>query len=715
MQPVAETEQSLSIERKLKLHEARESIIGRLAAKLPTSINLDSFLQVIVAELGRMMEVDRCDIIKLTSEGELRISHEWRANENVPSSLDARIPVDVTTLSQHLDVKQPIRLDDTSAPEHDYKVRFFAKSLGTRSLLVVPVVLGDEVLGLIGLHHTREPRHWTDEEVAFLVSIAMQLAIGYQYTRIYTDKKREAETTKALLEIANVLNARSDFGEVTSAVLEHALSLVGADYCALGVLDSDEKRISLAAFKASPHAVTDNVRGLIEAHGQSMDITAYPAMVDVLSQGKTLKLQETDLPLPVRIIFNATLGGRAALVSPVHIAGHTFGLLGLVWSEPRDQFRDHEVALVEGIADQIGTALERDHLSAEVMRLKSALHERYGEDRIIGQARAIRRAIELALSVADTQTSVLIQGESGTGKELLANLIHFNSGRENKPYTKLNCGAIPETLLESELFGHEKGAFTDARSRRRGRFEEANGGTLFLDEVGEMTLAAQVRLLRVLQDGEYTRVGGNDVLKADVRIIAASNVDLERAADEGRFRRDLFYRLSVFPIVLPALRERREDIHPLVIHFLEHYKQRTGRFVSGISKAALHALISYDWPGNVRELENAIERGVIIASGRQIELDDLPAAIANVASERQAMVRVERAQAASEGRSARLEIDVPSSMDDIERHAIEATLDYTSGDKTRAARLLNIGRKTIYRKLEQYNGQRKASDSSDDS
>lgn len=713
MQPVAETEQSLSIERKLKLHEARESIIGRLAANLPTSINLDSFLQVIVAELGGMMEVDRCDIIKLTAEGELRISHEWRANETVPSSLDARIPVDVATLSKHLDVRQPIRLDDTSAPEHDYKVRFFAKSLGTRSLLVVPVILGDEVLGLIGLHHTRTPRHWTDEEVAFLVSIAMQLAIGYQYTRIYTDKKREAETTKALLEIANALNARSDFGEVTSAVLERALSLVCADYCALGVLDAGEKRISLAAFKAAPHATTDNVRGLIEAHGQSLDITEYPAMVEILSQGSTLKLLETDLPLPLRMMFNATLGGRAALVAPVRIAGHAFGLLGLVWSEPRDQFKDHEVALVEGIADQIGTALERDHLSAEVMRLKSALHERHGEDRIIGQARAIRRAMELALSVADTQTSVMIQGESGTGKELLANLIHFNSGREDKPYIKLNCGAIPETLLESELFGHEKGAFTDARARRRGRFEEANNGTLFLDEVGEMTLAAQVRLLRVLQDGEFTRVGGNEVLKSDVRIIAASNVDLERAVDEGKFRRDLFYRLSVFPITLPSLRERREDIHPLVIHFLEHYKQRTGRFVSGISKAALRALVSYDWPGNVRELENAVERAVIIAAGRQIELDDLPAAIGNVASERQAMVRVERAQAASEGRSAKMEIEVPSSMDEIERHAIEATLDYTSGDKTRAARLLNIGRKTIYRKLEQYNGQRKASDSSD--
>lgn len=711
MQPLADTGHSFSLERKLKLHEARESIIGRLASKLPTSINLDSFLKVIVAELGRMMEVDRCDVIKLTPEGELRVSHEWRASESVPSSLEARIPVDVKTLSQYLDVRKPIKLDDTSSPELDHKVRFFARSLGTRSLLVVPVLLDDEVLGLIGLHHTRAPRHWWEEEVAFLVSIATQLAIAYQYTRIYTDKKREAETTQALLEIANALNARSDFGEVTSAVLERALSLVGADYCALGVLDADEHRISLAAFKAAPHAVTDKVRGLIEAHGQSLDVTEFPAMVDILSTGKTVKLHETDLPYPLRAMFNATLGGRAALIAPVRIAGHAFGLLGLVWSEQRDQFKDHEVALVEGIADQIGTALERDHLSAEIMRLKSALHERYGEDRIIGQAPAIRRAMELALNVADTQTSVLIQGESGTGKELLANLIHFNSGREDQPYIKLNCGAIPETLLESELFGHEQGAFTDARARRQGRFEEANGGTLFLDEVGEMSLAAQVRLLRVLQDGEFTRVGGNDVLKSDVRIIAASNVDLERAVDENRFRRDLFYRLSVFPISLPSLRERREDIHPLVIHFLEHYKQRTGRFVSGISKAALRALVSYHWPGNVRELENAIERAVIIAAGRQIELEDLPEAIGNIAAEREAQARAERAQAASEGRSTRIEIEVPSSMDEIERRAIEATLDYTSGDKTKAARFLNIGRKTIYRKLEQYNGENPSAES----
>ncbi|MBV9211335.1 MAG: sigma-54-dependent Fis family transcriptional regulator, partial [Acidobacteria bacterium] len=455
-------------------------------------------------------------------------------------------------------------------------------------------------------------------------------------------------------------------------------------------------------FKAAPRAVTDSVQGLIEAYGKSLDLAAYPEVIEVLSQGKTLRVLDTEMPEALRFMFNATLGGRAALVAPVRVGGQTFGLLGLVWSEAREGFLDHEVALVEGIADQIGTALERDQLSAEVMRLRSALHERRAEDRIIGQAPAIRRAKELALNVADTQTSVLIQGESGTGKELLANLIHYNSGREDRPYIKLNCGAIPETLLETELFGHEKGAFTDARALRRGRFEEADGGTLFLDEIGEMSLSAQVRLLRVLQDGEFARVGGSEVLKTDVRVIAASNVDLERAVEEGNFRRDLFYRLSVFPIRLPPLRERPEDIHPLVIHFLEHYKQKTGRFITGISRHALQALISYDWPGNVRELENAIERAVIIASGRQIELSDLPEAVGQSASDASAELRHERLEAASEGRALTLAIDVPSSIDEIERQAIEATLDYTGGDKSRAARMLGIGRKTLYRKLQQY-------------
>ncbi|MDT5261609.1 MAG: Nif-specific regulatory protein, partial [Acidobacteriota bacterium] len=483
--------QTLTRERKARMHEAREAIIDRLAPNIHSEIDLDKFLHAVVAELGRMMDVDRCDVVQLVRDGELRISHEWRAAPEVPSSLGTSFPVDFRQLAERFDFARPIRLDDTSALKLDPRASLLPPSLGTRSLLIMPVVLDGNVLGLVGLHMTRALRHWDDEEVALIQSIARQIAVGYQYARLYTDKQREANRTRALLEIANILNSRSDFGELTSHVLERANELVGADYCALGVVEPSGKSISLAAFKAAPHATTLRVRELIESHGKSIDISAFPAVVELLAEPKTLRVLDTSLPEPVRFAFNATLGGRAALVAPVTIRSQTFGLLGFVWSEPREAFDEHEVALVEGIAVQLGTALERDQHTAEVMRLRSVLHERRAEDRIIGQAPAIRRAIELALNVADTQTSVLIQGESGTGKELLADLIHYNSRCKAGPYVKLNCGAIPETLLESELFGHERGAFTDARQRRRGRFEEANGGTLFLDEIGEMSLSAQ--------------------------------------------------------------------------------------------------------------------------------------------------------------------------------------------------------------------------------
>ncbi len=695
-----ETSPSLSLERKIKMHEAREAIVDRLARDLPTNIDLERFLRVVVSELGRMMQADRCDVLQLTNDSELRISHEWRASEDIPSSVGTTIPIDAEKLAEYFDISKPIRINDTSKSK-DATLRFFAKALETRSLLILPITLSGKVLGLLGLHDTHSPREWLDEEVSFLESIAQQLAIGYQYTSLYVAQEQETRRTNALLEIANTLNSHSEFNIVSSKVLERAIGLVGADYGALGVLDQTGKKISLVAFKSAPDVKPNAVLQMIEQHNQSLDIEPFPALGDILREGKTMQIVDTQLPFAIRLIFNSQLGGKSALVTPVRVGGQAFGLLGFVWSEERAKpFEEHDIALVEGISDQIGTALERDQLSAEVMRLKSELHQKHSE--IIGQAATIRRSIELALNVADTNTTVLIQGESGTGKELLANLIHYNSGRENKPYIKLNCGAIPETLLESELFGHEKGAFTDARSQRQGRFEEADGGTLFLDEIGEMSLSSQVKLLRVLQDGEFTRVGGREVVKTDARVIAASNIDLEKAVEEGTFRKDLFYRLSVFPITVPPLRSRPEDIHLLVFHFLELYKEKTGRFVSGISKEALRALVNHEWSGNVRELENAIERAVIIASGRQIELDDLPEAISRHAFESFAQARQERAKAASEGRSINLEVEFPATMEEIEKNAIELALDYTNGDKSRASRLLNIGRKTLYRKLEQY-------------
>jgi transcriptional regulator with GAF, ATPase, and Fis domain len=693
-----ENSQTLSLERKVQMHEAREAIIDRLARDLPTNIDLSRFLNVVVSEIGRMLQADRCDVLQLVGGKELNISHEWRRDEKVPSSLGTNIPVDAAKLGERFDISKPIRINDTSKSK-DSTLKFFTKALETRSLLIIPIMLNGNVLGLLGLHDTRHPRVWLDEEVTFLESIGRQLAIGYQYTSLYVAQEQETRRTNALLEIANTLNSHSDFSEVSSRVLERAIELVGADYSALGVLDQAGKKITLASFKSAEGIKPSRVLKLVDSHGRSLDIDTFPAVGELIREGKTMSLSDKQLPFAIRILFNTQLGGKAALLTPVRVAGQTFGLLGFVWSK-ESVFADHDIALVEGIADQIGTALERDQLSAEVMRLKSELHQRHSE--IIGQAPSIKRSIELALNVADTNTTVLIQGESGTGKELLANLIHFNSGRESKPYVKINCGAIPETLLESELFGHEKGAFTDARSRRQGRFEEADGGTLFLDEIGEMSMQAQVRLLRVLQDGEFTRIGGKEVIKSDVRVIAASNVDLAQAVEDGNFRKDLYYRLSVFPVTLPPLRDRVEDIQPLVFHFLERYKEKSGRFVSGISKEALRAMVNYEWSGNVRELENAIERAVIIASGRQIDLEDLPEAISKKAFEANAVARHERARAAGEGRDIAIEIGLPATMDEIEKHVIEATLDYAEGDKSRASRLLNIGRKTLYRKLEQY-------------
>jgi two-component system response regulator HydG len=697
MAAVTDTPTTLSLERKVKMHEAREGIIQRLARDLPTNIDLERFLNVVVSEIGRMIEADRCDLLQLGDGRELKISHEWRRDKSVPQSLGTTIPFDVAKLAERFDITQPVRIDDV-AKVKDPTIKFFAKALETRSLLIIPIKMSGKVIGLLGLHDTRSMRVWLDEEVSFLESIASQLAIGYQYTTLYVAQEHETRRTNALLEVANTLNSHSDFKEVSARVIERAIGLVGADYGALGVLDQTGTRISLESFKSAEGTKLGKMLRMIEQYDKSLAVDSFAALGDLLRDGKTLRLVDSQLPLAIRLFFNTQLKGNSALVAPVHVAGKTFGLLGFVWSKG-STFEEHDVALVEGIADQIGTALERDQLSTEVMRLRSELHR---QSEIVGQAPAIRRAIELGLNVADTSTTVLITGKSGTGKELIANLIHHNSPRKDKPFIKINCGAIPETLLESELFGHEKGAFTDARSQRQGRFEEANGGTLFLDEVGEMTPSAQVRLLRVLQDGEFTRVGGKQVLKTDVRVIAATNADLEMEIEAGNFRKDLFYRLSVFPISLPPLRERIEDIHVLVVHFLDQYKERSGRFVSGISKEAMRALVNYNWPGNVRELENAIERGVIIATGRQIELEDLPPAVARSAAEVNAHARQARAFAASEGRAIDIAIELPSTIDEIERRVIEATLDYTEGDKSKAARLLNIGRKTLYRKLEQY-------------
>jgi DNA-binding NtrC family response regulator len=341
-------------------------------------------------------------------------------------------------------------------------------------------------------------------------------------------------------------------------------------------------------------------------------------------------------------------------------------------------FRMHELRKV------VSKALETQQLLVENLRLRQALLERSPTGRIIGRAPALLRVIQMVNQVAPLKSTVLLAGESGVGKELVAEALHQQSPRKTKPLVKLNCGALPEGLIESELFGHEKGAFTGAIQQRKGRFELADGGTIFLDEISEMPLATQVKLLRVLQEGEFERVGGAATLKVDVRVIAATNVDLEAAVTSGHFRKDLFYRLNVINIRIPPLRERQEDIHLLALHFLDKFCLENNRPPMGFSPAAIAALKEYGWPGNIRELHNVVERAVAFCQSETVELTDLPD-------------EVRQSSAIQE----HICIPVGASMEEIERLAVLQTLKKTGGDKELAARLLGIGLATLYRRLKE--------------
>lgn len=330
----------------------------------------------------------------------------------------------------------------------------------------------------------------------------------------------------------------------------------------------------------------------------------------------------------------------------------------------------------------INQALEKQSLIVENISLKHELESFKTGQVIIGNSRIMRETMQIVMQAAPTNATVLLQGESGTGKEIIAHAIHYNSDRSEKPFLKISCAALPETLLEAELFGYEKGAFTGAAVRKIGRFEAASGGTLLLDEIGEVPLSIQVKLLRMLQEGEIQRLGSTKPMNFDVRIIAATNKDLERAITEKQFREDLYYRLNVVKIKVPSLRERKEDIPLLASHFLKVYKTRAQRNITSISNDALDVLTRYEWPGNIRELENTIERAVILSKGDTITSEDLPQ---NLLQET--------------GRAKdKLTISIGMPIRDVEDMLIEETLKKTKGDKNLAAKLLGIASRTIYRK-----------------
>ncbi|WP_197137363.1 MULTISPECIES: sigma 54-interacting transcriptional regulator [Crateriforma] len=502
-------------------------------------------------------------------------------------------------------------------------------------------------------------------------------------------KDRWRHQMAALSSIAQVLNARSGQSQTLHDILQVLEQTLGMVRTTVMLLAADEQRLVIGATRSVPpdqaqsvhYQRGEGITGRVLESGRSVvvpSVSSEPEFVDRIHQRARRHADDSSFICVPIMVGREVIGTLAADLPP-----------GESGQRDADELDEAERALTI-VAAMIGFDVrvrrdereEHEALQEENLRLRDALEERFRPENIIGNSRPMRAVYTRIRRVATGNTTVLIRGETGTGKELVASAIHYSSGRSNQPYIRVNCAQLSETLLESELFGHEKGAFTGAIERRIGRIEEAENGTLFLDEIGDFPPAIQVKLLRFLQEHEFERVGSNETLTANVRVIAATNCDLESALKEKTFRQDLYYRINVFPIVLPALRERRDDILLLANHFAEKYAREMGKQIRRFSTPAIDMLMAYHWPGNVRELENCIEHAILLADGDAILGHHLPPTL-------------EMPDAADDSVSSRLDIRVEA----LERDMISDALKCASGNAAAAARQLGITARMIRYKM----------------
>ena len=485
-----------------------------------------------------------------------------------------------------------------------------------------------------------------------------------------------------------------------SQALVSTLNLEAALHCVLELLERQQ-----AMFPSIVTLLRDQASELSIAAAHGLTERGKQARYR-LGEGITGRVAESGRPIIVpRISHEPMFLNRAAKRKNLDVQDRTFicvpvvinrqpvGSLGVDLRFKRDRDYDRELHFLQVVASMIAQAInishlvesERDRLRDENQHLREELRQRYDFSNIIGRSNRMRQVYEQITQVAPSNTTVLVRGESGTGKELIAHALHYNSPRSKKPFIKVSCAALPETLIEAELFGHERGAFTGAQERRKGRFELADGGTLFLDEIGDLSLATQIKLLRVIQEREFERLGGSSTIRTNVRLLAATNRDLEQAISEGAFREDLYYRLNVFSIFVPPLRERKGDVLLLADHFSEKYAREHRKPIKRISTPAIDMLASYHWPGNVRELENAIERAVLVCEGQVIHSYHLPPTLQTA----EASGTVARASLAD-------------AVDSFERDLIVDALKTTRGNRAKAAKLLSTTERIMGYKVKKH-------------
>jgi Nif-specific regulatory protein len=489
-----------------------------------------------------------------------------------------------------------------------------------------------------------------------------------------------------LLEIGSALNAalsaRTAFQRVLEVLEEHHEVVRGT----VTVLDRDSGEIRVQAAvglgdagRGAHYRLGEGITGRVVETGKPIvipQVSREPMFLNRVGQRKDLNKRDFTF-----------------VCVPFFVNNRSVGALGVDLEFLPERDYDADLSCLRIVACMMAQAVradyllddERQRLLDENSHLRADLQQRYDFSNIIGTTGPMKQVYEQIVQVAHTNTTVLIRGESGTGKELIAHALHYNSPRAKKPFIKVSCAALPDTLMESELFGYEKGAFTGASTRKKGRFELAEGGTLFLDEIGDISPSTQVKLLRVLQEKEFERVGGTETLRANVRLIAATNKNLEKAISDGQFREDLYYRLNVFSIFVPPLRERKSDLLLLADHFLQKYAKGHARDIRRISTPAIDMLMSYHWPGNVRELENVIERAVLVCDGAAVHGHHLPPTL-------------QTAQAS--GTVTRLTLDEAVSA--YEKDLIQDALKTARGNRSKAARLLSTTERIFNYKVKKY-------------
>jgi two-component system, NtrC family, response regulator HydG len=519
-----------------------------------------------------------------------------------------------------------------------------------------------------------------------------------RYTSIDVDslsaRDRAGHEAQRLVRLGLKMGAETDVRRLSEIVLDGLFGVTSADIGAVllfkdaDLAQPDHRKLEVVAYKSLDSRPFERVSDYVSSY--ALETRSAVVAHDVNSDDK---FKSSDSLRAMR--------AESIICAPIRTPDHLLGLIQLYSTNPDNRLEPDDAEFTLAVADQLAGALEnlkeRSRLAAGLARVetenKTLREQLLIETELVGDSESIRRLREKILRIAPTGATVLIRGESGVGKELVARAIHQHGNRSEGPFVTMNCAALSESLLESELFGHEKGSFTGAVGRKIGKFEQAHMGTIFLDEVGEMSPAIQAKFLRVLEGHPYERVGGGGEVRVDVRVVAATNRDLEDSVDSGRFRKDLYFRLQVMELVVEPLRDRRTDIAILAKHFMHRFSKKCGRSVTSILPTAMSTLVNYGWPGNVRELQNTIERAVILCSGDVIGPNDIQLS---------ALGRGDAPSSSPSGSSGYR----PISIDIIEQEHILATLDYTKWNKSQAAHILEIERSTLDRKLKKYEVER---------